>query len=575
MRRYLKWDNFILTGIFAIGFYLGICNIDHGLPYIYNHDGLNFVEQALRYGKGTLEPFGFVHGSFLSYILFFEYAIYFLINLIIGRMIQPIDLLQEYILNPTLFFMIGRLTVVFFSMGNLFLVYVIGRKFFSGKTGLVAALFTCVSFYAVFLSHSIKGDIIAGFFILCSFYFVLKALEDRGHFKSLYISALLIGIAISVKYYSFIGIFLILSMLLFKVKDGEISFRIFLKLFLQSIFIVVFIFLILNPYVLIDFKTFINQMFDLKGTHSIAYDSYSRSSWYWSALLFLKEGVGPLIFYLYLLSLFAIFSKRRILLCNLYPIPLYAFLCFFKGALPNFLVSTIPFIAISAAFLMVGVINYFVKNKNLYHAVIFFTAILFSLSSLIVSWKYCKLLEGEDTRTIAKRWIESNIKSNSSILVEGAYTFNITAGGPPLRENVYTLKKELDEIKKTGASGFLWENKLKFVALQEAPAYELYKTVVIFPENIERYDPEYVVLSDYCKPGARLQSNITKEYLKKREYVRIKKILPDVYINFFPSFESLYFDAFKTIDKIDFMSLDTLNSYGPAIEIYEKPGLDF
>ncbi|MBU1853748.1 MAG: glycosyltransferase family 39 protein, partial [Candidatus Omnitrophica bacterium] len=456
MRRYLKWENFILTGIFAVGFYLGICNIDHGFPYIYNHDGLNFIEQALRYGKGTLETFGFVHGSFLSYVLFFEYAIYFLINLLIGKMTQPVDLLKEYILNPSLFYMIGRLTVVFFSMGSLFLVYTVCRKFFSEKTGLVAVLFTCTSFYVVFLSHCIKGDIVAGFFILYSFYFVLKALEDRGRFKSLYISALLIGIAISVKYYSFIGIFLILSILLFKVKDGEISFRIFLKLFLQSIFIIVFTFLILNPYVLIDFKTFMNQIFGMKGSLSIAYGLYRRSSWCWSALLFLKEGTGPLIFYLYLLSLFTIFSKRRILLCNLYPISLYAFLCFFKGAAPNFLVSTIPFITISTAFLMVRVINYFVKNKNLYHAAIFFTAILFSLSNLIVSWKYCKLLEGEDTRAIAKRWIESNIKSNSSILVEGAYTFNITAGGPPLRENVHTLKKELDEIKKTGASCFLW-----------------------------------------------------------------------------------------------------------------------
>lgn len=571
MKRYLKSNNLILAGIFAIGFYLGICNIGHGLPYIYNHDGLNSVEQALRYGKGTLEVYGFIHGAFFSYILFFEYAIYFLINLVIGKMAQPIDLLKQYILDPSLFFMMGRMTVVFFSMGNLFLIYVICRKFFSEKIGLAAAMFASVSFYSVYLSHCIKEDIVAGFFILSSLYFALKALEDRARFKkALYISALLIGIAISVKYYSFIAIFLILTVLLFKVKDGEIRFRTLLKLFLQSIFIVAAAFLVLNPYVLIHFNTFMYQIFGLKGGHSASYDLNTRSAWYWAGFLFLREGAGPLIFYLYLVSLFAIVSNRKILLCNLYPISLYVFLCFFKGALPNFLVTTIPFIVISAASLMTGAINYFVKNKKLYHAVIFIATILFSLTSLIVSLKYCRLLKGEDTRAIAKRWIESNVRPDSSILIEGAYTFNITAGGPPLRENVDTLKKELDEIKKIGSSGFLWENKIKFFALQKAPAYELYKTVVISPEEIKRFDPEYVVLSDYCKPRDRYQSVAARGYLKKLEYVCIKRILPDAYINFFPSFESLYFGAFKEIDKISFMSLGKLNSYGPAIEIYGK-----
>ena len=570
IKKYLNAETLIPAGILILGLYLRVCNINHSLPYIFNHDGQNFIEQALRYGRGILRPLGFSHGMLFSYMLSVEYGVYFLANLFIGRMAGPADLLKEYILDPSAFIMIGRLTVVYFSLGSLFLVYLICRKFFDEKTGLAAMLFTSVSFYLAYLSHIVKEDIIVGFFLLCSFYYALKALEEKQYFnKPLYLSALFTGIAVSLKYYSFIGAVVMLLALAFKAKDNRIPLAVFFKIFLKAVFIITAVFLVLNPYVLIDAKRFMSQMLTLKGAYAASHDSYGRLSWQ-LYILFLKQGVSSPVFYLYLASLPAIFTDRRILLCNAYPAVLYIFLCFFKGAMPHFLASIIPFALISAAFLLTKAVSRFIKNNNSYGSIaVFFIAVALASSAFIASFKYCKILNGRDTRISAKAWIESNIKADSSILVEGAYSLNIAMGGPPLRENISTLKRELAAIRKENASGFLWENKIKYVVVPESPAYELYKTIVISPEDIKIYNPEYVILSNYHRFPALPAADAAKEYLKQR-YACIKTILPDVYINFFPSFESLYYSAFEGMGRVRLTALRAFHSYGPVIEIYKR-----
>jgi hypothetical protein len=213
-------------------------------------------------------------------------------------------------------------------------------------------------------------------------------------------------------------------------------------------------------------------------------------------------------------------------------------------------------------------VSFVTKKRNMYNGLIFFLAIMFCLSTLIVSWKYCRLLAGKDTRIAAKDWIENNIERDRSIMVEGAYTFNISMGGPPLKEDIVTLNRELDEIKRIGGSGFFWKNKIRYVDIYKGPAYNIYKFPVIVAEAVEGHRPDYVVLSNYYRPWVLSDVKDIRDYLDGR-YVCIKKIMPDVYINFFPSFEALYYDAFARIDKLDMASLGKNINYGPVIEIYE------
>jgi len=569
-RKHFNIKILVTVLIFIIGFYLRICHITHGTYYVFNHDGQNFIEQALRYGKGTLRPFGMLHGPFLPYILFFEYGLYFLINLLIGKMTCPTDLLKEYVVDPSKFFMIGGLTIVFFSMGIMLLVNNICKKYFNQKTALCATLFTAVSFYMVYLSHVIKEDIIVGFFMLCSCCFGLKALNTTRWSRPLYIAALFIGLAISVKYYAFMGIFIILTVLIFKLKDKEITVGYFFEFFLKNIIIIGAIFIIFNPYTIINFKEFINGLTVLGNGFRETIDLHNKPSLL-LYLIFLKEGIGWPVFLLYLFSLFFIFSNRSLLLCNVFPIFLFIFFSFFERAMPYFLVSAIPFVLISSAFSLINLPKFLIKNKKFHTSFIFVMVILCASVTFIVSWKFCRLLNVEDTRMIAKRWIESNIKRDSKILIEGSYTFNIIYA-PQLKENINTLEEELSAIKKSGGSGFLWEYKKKCFNIQRDIAYELYKTTVISLDDIKRYSSEYVILTSYRTPSLLTQVDNVKDvknYLQ-REYKLIKKVSSDISMCGFPSFESLYHGAFERINSLNLKSLNAIRCYGPIIEIYKK-----
>ena len=610
IKKYFNIKSLLIVLIFIIGFYLRICHIAHGTHYIFNHDGQNFIEQALRCGKGALKPLGMLHGPFLPYILFFEYGLYFLINLLIGKMSCPTDLLKEYVIDPSKFFMIGGLTIVFFSIGVMFLVNFICKKYFNEKIALCATLFTAVSFYMVYLAHVIKEDILVGFFILYSYYFALKALNTIRWSRPFYISALFVGLAVSVKYYAFIGVFIILAALIFKLKDREITVGRFFGIFFKSAVIITSIFVILNPYAIINFKGFINGLTGLGNVFFKSSDLYNRQPLLLYSI-FSIEGIGWPVFLLYLSSFFFIFSNRNILLCNVFPIFLYLFFSFFKRVMPYFLVSAFPFILISSAFSLVKLSELFVKNgaclglspgflgrntashrgarnlgtrhrgepaigfcggrmyKKVCAGFIFVIAILCASVTFVVSWKFCRVLNAEDTRIIAKRWVESNIKEDSKILIEGSYTFNIIST-PQLRENMNTLELELRAIKESGGSGFLWTYKKECFNMQKGVAYELYKTIVISLDDIKRYAPEYVILTSYQSSSISARVN---NYLQG-EYELVKNIPSDVSTYCFPSFESLSNGIFERLNSLNLKSLNGIRYYGPAIEIYKKISRD-
>ena len=56
----------------------------HGSPFSYYPDEQHFVNRAISFGSGDLNPHWFHKPAFLMYILFFDYGIFFLIGKITG-----------------------------------------------------------------------------------------------------------------------------------------------------------------------------------------------------------------------------------------------------------------------------------------------------------------------------------------------------------------------------------------------------------------------------------------------------------------------------------------------------------
>lgn len=115
-------------------------------------------------------------------------------------------------LDPVVF---GRFMAISFSLGSIFMVYLIGKDVFGKKTGLVASLvFGLIPFF-VYYSLRIMTGIPATFFSLVSVYFFLK-----GGRRGLLLSGVFAGIAFLTRFPTGLIFPVLLSVLLYKERKN-------------------------------------------------------------------------------------------------------------------------------------------------------------------------------------------------------------------------------------------------------------------------------------------------------------------------------------------------------------------
>jgi hypothetical protein len=182
-------------------------------------------------------------------------------------------------------------------------------------------------------------------------------------------------------------------------------------------------------------------------------------------------------------------------------------------------------------------------------------------------------LSRPDTRNEAKLWIEGNVPRNSRILIEGSYG-NIIAGGPPLESNLDALDKELSLIIEKGGSGMIWRMRKDYVRQsQSITRYFLYKTINLTMEDIDKDDPEYIVISGYYNyPRGYLLTSLEdrKNLLQalRKKYKLLKRFMP------FPNMDNSPHLVLMDFRKLNMVSIFRNKSnaiiQGPTIEIYKR-----
>jgi predicted membrane-bound dolichyl-phosphate-mannose-protein mannosyltransferase len=112
-----------------------------------------------------------------------------------------------------------RLGTIIFSVGSLMMFYKVARIYFSEKVALIAAVFLSIDpMYFVF-SRLVQLDIPALFFVLLSFYFILKYDEEK-RIGPLFISALALGLSLATKMLS-LGVVLLVFLYLLAMKKQK------------------------------------------------------------------------------------------------------------------------------------------------------------------------------------------------------------------------------------------------------------------------------------------------------------------------------------------------------------------
>ncbi|NIV92443.1 phospholipid carrier-dependent glycosyltransferase [candidate division KSB1 bacterium] len=397
--------------IISLGFILRFVGIWYGLPDLYNSDEPFNVANALSYGtKKSLEPTYFVYPTLYSYFLFAVYSLYFLVGKAIGVFESALDFGVSYFLDPTGLFFVGRLASVLLGAATIFFVYKIGRRYFSDQVGLLSAIMLTLSYTHADRSHWILLEPAVGFMCGLSLYLMFRFSETKS-IKWNAMASLVCGLAISTKYNAgFIVVpLLVVIVTAFKHRASTL----FLNLAL-SFLLILGGFLLGTPYWVSSFSSFwadLRYTMAHVGAGMAGHLSAIPLIWPLWELSFQDWTVGILMV---AGLIYAFFQKdKKQLLLLMFVLPTLLLVGVWNRAGIHYIMPIFPALAVLGAVFLNDIFNQ-IRNKHFRVALI--TVLMFP-AFYKIAYQDIRLTQ-PDTRTIAKKWIESNIPHGSSIAYE-------------------------------------------------------------------------------------------------------------------------------------------------------------
>jgi len=431
-------NNPALFSILLLAFLVRFAGIFHDLPYSYYPDEEHFVNRAVSFGSGDMNPHWFHKPAFFMYLLYFEYGFYFIIGKIMGLFGSVNDFAISFFRSKGPFLLIARFTVTLFGVGTVLVTYFVGRDGFDKKTGLIAALFMALVFGHVSSSQVVKADVPSAFFTVLAFYYILK-MYSTGRLKYYILSGALIGLGMATKYYSIVLLpTVFIAHFLYWNKSDRASGKNPLNwAIVSSMAAFIIVFFLASPYNFLDplgfeqtFVRPVSKILDLQGKMSDEFLRRTRVEV--QNFVFLKslknyiltlvnsEAMGELGIIAVFGIIVMIFrlSSQKIMFLS-FPI---IFILISNKMQPFYSESRhmnviYPFMAVFGAYVTNRLLERLSTDRKAKWIII--TVVL-----IIVAFPFYRIIKHDflmihsDARTLAKKWIETNIPVSTKILLE-------------------------------------------------------------------------------------------------------------------------------------------------------------
>lgn len=454
-----------LSLILTVGFLLRIYAVNFGLPFLYHADEPIIVNHALAYGSGDFNPHFFNIPPLISYLLFGCYGVYYVLGYLSGAFSSTQDFFELFILNPSSFYLIARFIFgVVAGSFSLYFLYRFVKTNDSAETAFVTLILFAFNFLHVQDSHYVYADIPLILVLIFSLSILIKAIQKPAGFKGMFYFGCLAGLATAIKYN---GIFIYTACLpAMLLRDGKTGLR--FKGLAIAFVMTVFVFIILNPYSLIDMGFFLKEIKEQSATNTGA-------GWFHHFIYSLPQAMGWPVLILALLGIILTFSpgkknvdrieNRALQITACFILSYYIVLIFKAQSYGRYVLPLVPFLCYMAAHAL-SRIKTILKfgNKSLFIT----TLILSAMPAYkIAAWDL--LMSREDTRTQAASWIKENIKPGSRLALDWDFYM------PRLPFTDAQLDEKMQEVRDNKRS----EAQLKRIEIlkktnkQEGPSYHL------------------------------------------------------------------------------------------------------
>ncbi len=190
------WPLFLAL-LTVVGLALRFWKIGAGLPSAYFGDEGHYIYFAMNMPGSHFNPH--FYPALFFYLCFFMEASYILGAHAAGKLASFSQAWTVFLNDPSIFYILGRSISAVLGALTIPLTYVVGEKMFAKQTGFIGALFITVCFMHVQYSQIAYLDVTLTFFMLLSFFFSLRALEE-GRLRDFALAGLMGGLAVSTKY---------------------------------------------------------------------------------------------------------------------------------------------------------------------------------------------------------------------------------------------------------------------------------------------------------------------------------------------------------------------------------------
>jgi len=403
-RARLAWP-LALAGLFAAALVLRLIGLKTGLPYVYNADeNSHFVPRAIGMFGHSLNPEYFINPPAFTYVVHAVFALRW------GT--DPATIGGAFAADPTSAFTLARGASAFLGAAAVPLTAIAGARLFDDRrVGFIAGALLAVAFLPVHYSHFALND--APTLAPLALALVgIAGIYRTGRLREYVLAGVGLGIAIATKYTAgIVLVTLIAAAFASPVAHARV------RNLALAIGLMCAGFLAANPYALLDRHTFwdgIQKQTETAGEDGGKLGLANTSGWRYYLSTF-TWGFGWLPSLAALGGVGALLARNRRLALLLAPAPVLLFL--YLGEQSRFfarwMLPIYPILCLLAAWGVVALADR-VRLRFLLPAL----AALLLAQGLVYSVHNDVVLARDDTRMVARQWMERNVAPGSKIVME-------------------------------------------------------------------------------------------------------------------------------------------------------------
>jgi hypothetical protein len=409
-----------LVVVCAVAAALRAIGLAYGLPDVLNPDETPILNRALAFAKGSLNPHNFLYPTLYFYVLFVWEGLFFVAGRAFGWYRSIGEFERAFFVDPSQLVLAGRVLTALFGVATVVAVYRLGSRLYDRAIGFGAAWLLAVAPFAVRDAHYIKQDVPVTFFVVLAQLAVARLVVDpaaAARTSPWLAAGALVGLALSTHYDAFpVVVPIIVAGIIEGFRTGRWT-NAFTRLVWAGAASIV-AFLATSPFFLVDLNEVTR---DMVAVRQIDMDRAVVGGGAFSSLapyvrMLATDAIGWPTFAAAVVGFVLAMARdrRRGLFLASFPA---AYLLFLANTtlMSRYANAMLPSLALAAAFALAELTSRLSHRATIAFAV---SVAVVSMPGAIGSLRADAFYRADDTRTLARHYIETHVATGATVLVQ-------------------------------------------------------------------------------------------------------------------------------------------------------------